>query len=116
MRAVLQTEMKNKKNFEVESYPKIAAIYMSKEIFGEYSIKNWKKTIPIIENLPYFEVVGIGNFFLMNLIGLRIGTNPFARKLSILMRSWMQGLKKLMLGDSSTPSTIYHQGFGVKEK
>ena len=116
MRAVLQKEMKDKKNFEVESYPKIIAIYLSAEIFGDYTIPNYKRTIPLIEQLPYFEVVGMGNFFLMNLIGLRLGTNQFAIMWHTLKRKLMQGLRKLGLGDSLTPSIIYQQGFGVKEK
>jgi len=116
MRAVLQVEMKNKEKFEIESYPKIISIYLSAEIFGEYTVSNYKKTIPMIKELPFYEVVGMGNFFLMNLIGLRFGINRFAILLNTLKRKLMLVLKKLTLGDSSTHYTIYQQGFGVKEK
>ena len=99
MRVVIQLEIKERGEFNILSYPKIIAIYLCPELFGKYDTTNYEKTIPIIEQLPYYDVVGMGNFFLTSLIGLRNGTKGNVRKLFTIGRRLMRALRGFRYGD-----------------
>lgn len=99
MRIIIQNELKEEGKITYEIYPRVIAVYLAEPVFGEYSIKNWKKAQEIIKNLSFYQVIGMGNFFLTNLSVLRNGTSPgvpiftmMKRKLGRALRIFRRGV------------------------
>jgi len=99
MRALIQSHMKDKAVSD-DVFPKIVAVYLCEEVTGRYGTREWEDTVPKVEELPFHEVVGIGNFFLRNLIELRSGTHRSWLHRLMSRRKYRQALKGLMRGVS----------------
>lgn len=98
LRATIQME----KKITYKSYPKIAAIFLVRRIFGEYNTKNYKETVKLVKELSLYDVVGMGNFFLKSLVELRNGTNPVLRMWNMIRKKLTQVLRALRYGGSLT--------------
>ena len=90
MRGLIRRHQKDGKQITVKLYPQIISIYFCSLIFDEYSVKNLKKTNPLIEELTMFEVIGIGNFFLKSSTELLNGTKNARRPLAMIMKKLRQ--------------------------
>jgi hypothetical protein len=90
LRAIMQLEIREKKEIKFEFYPKIAAIFLTRKIFPEYNSNNYEETINLMKDLRLFDVLGIGNFFLMSLIELRSGIRKGWPLWSMIRRKLMQ--------------------------
>ena len=94
MRGLVRRHQKDKKQITVKLYPQIISIYFCTLIFDEYSVKNLKKTNPLIEDLTMFEVIGIGNFFLKSSTELLSGTKPGRQRLTMIMKRLRQAFTR----------------------
>lgn len=92
MRIILQNGFKKDGDLKADIYPQIVAVYICGELYGEYSQANWKKAQDEILKLSFYYVVGIGNFFLKSLGGLRNGTKKDAHRWITRVKNWMRVL------------------------
>lgn len=74
LRATIQMLSKENENIGVKSYHKLIAPFLVRRIFSEYNTSNLMATEELIKELRLYDVIGMANFFLKNLIGLRGGT------------------------------------------
>lgn len=58
---------------QLEKYTLYCAVYACKHFYGEYGWEHALKLAPVFLNAPCTEVVAVGNFTLMRLIGLNLG-------------------------------------------
>lgn len=80
----------------IQQYPLMCAIYTAKQ---PYDFKEAEKNAELFMNAPCVEVLAVGNFLLMKLVGLSRSTDPNypnhltpLRKLKLVLRGWLSRL------------------------
>jgi hypothetical protein len=89
-------ECREKKVTDVElmaSYPLYCAVYACSQKYGTYDWAKVEEMAPEFMNAPATEVLAIGNFTLLKLIGLKLGIKNNAPKPPIQVKRWKLVLK-----------------------
>lgn len=80
----------------IQQYPLMCAIYTAKQ---PYDFKEAEKNAELFMNAPCVEVLAVGNFLLMKLVGLSRSTDPNypnhltrLKKLKLALRGWLSRL------------------------
>jgi hypothetical protein len=89
-----------KEDLAIKYYPEIVSCFIDQVIFGEHNKENHEKTIPIVENLPVLEVIGLGNFFVMKCVDLLRGTMKDVNHRLTIPKKLKQAFKDLKCGVS----------------
>jgi hypothetical protein len=87
----LKKEIENSKSLspfeQMQRYPLYCATYACSQEFGEYDWRHAERIAPYFLNAPALEVLAVGNFTLVKLIGLKFSIKTdFQRPLTPLQR------------------------------
>lgn len=96
---------------QLESYPLYCAIYACEQKHGEYSWKHAEEMAEEFMQAPCSEVLAIGNFTLLKLIGLNLNIAPSFRNHLTLMKRL-----RLVLSDWRMTSAFMARCFTWKKK
>jgi hypothetical protein len=100
---------------QLERYTLYCAVYACKHWTGSYSIEAAEKLAPVFLNAPCTEVMAVGNFTLLRLIGLNLNTNPASQKAGSRMQRFRLALKGWAIRMGSISRwTIWLKRLGVK--
>ena len=109
LRALIQLELKEAKEFPVTFYPKIVAVFLTRRIFPEYNSQNYTECVKLVRQLRLYQVLAMGNFFLKSLIELRSGTPKGWHILNTISKKLTQGLRAFRYGGFLTRLTNYRR-------
>ena len=117
----LKQSLRESKDFEpkqqLEQYALYCAIYACRQEFGDYDIKKAESMVKYFYNAPAMEVLAVGNFTLLKLIGLKRRTSGFSPKPSTRLKRWrlaLTGWLKLMA--FSLRYAILVRNWGISRK
>jgi hypothetical protein len=100
---------------QLERYTIYCAVYAVKHLKGKYSWEEAEKLAPVFLNAPCTEVMAIGNFTLLRLIGLNLNTNPGSQKAGSRMQRFRLALKGWAIRTVSISRwTIWLKKLGAK--
>lgn len=100
---------------QLEKYTLYCAVYACKQWKGSYSIEAAEALAPVFLNAPCTEVMAVGNFTLLRLIGLNVHTRIDSRKAVSLVKKYKLALKGwVMRTGYRLRSMIWLKRLGVK--